>query len=55
MRCLTLAGDLKQLGMEVSFICRVLPGDLSDYIESKGFKVYCLKPGFPPTHNEALA
>jgi UDP-2,4-diacetamido-2,4,6-trideoxy-beta-L-altropyranose hydrolase len=43
MRCLTLAGDLKQLGMEVSFICRVLPGNLCDYIESKGFKVYRLK------------
>ncbi len=43
MRCLTLAGDLKQIGIEVSFICRVLPGNLCDYIESKGFKVYRLK------------
>lgn len=42
MRCLTLAGDLKLLGMEVSFISRVLPGDLCDYVESKGFKVYRL-------------
>lgn len=45
MRCLTLAGDLKQLGMEVSFISRVLPGDLCDYIESKGFKVHRLAEG----------
>jgi UDP-2,4-diacetamido-2,4,6-trideoxy-beta-L-altropyranose hydrolase len=43
MRCLTLAGDLKQFEMEVSFICRVLPGNLCGYIESKGFKVYRLK------------
>lgn len=42
IRCLTLAGDLKQLGMEVSFISRVLPGDLCDYVESKGFKVHRL-------------
>lgn len=43
MRCLTLARDLKQFGMEVSFISRVLPGNLCDYIESKGFKVYRLE------------
>src|SRR5690554_1687339 len=42
MRCLTLAGDLRQFGMEVSFISRVLPGNLCDYVESKGFKVYRL-------------
>jgi len=42
MRCLTLAGDLRQFGMEVSFISRALPGDLCDYIESKGFKVHRL-------------
>lgn len=40
MRCLTLAGDLRQFGLEVSFISRVLPGDLCDYVESKGFTVY---------------
>ncbi|HBR28759.1 MAG TPA: UDP-2,4-diacetamido-2,4,6-trideoxy-beta-L-altropyranose hydrolase [Firmicutes bacterium] len=44
MRCLTLAGDLRKLGMEVSFICYILPGSLCDYIESKGFKVYRLDP-----------
>jgi len=42
MRCLTLAGDLRQFGMEVSFISRVLPGDLCDYVESKGFIVHRL-------------
>ena len=42
MRCLTLAGDLRESGMEVSFISRVLPGDLCDYVESKGFKVHRL-------------
>jgi UDP-2,4-diacetamido-2,4,6-trideoxy-beta-L-altropyranose hydrolase len=40
MRCLTLAGDLRQFGIEVSFISCVLPGDLCGYIENKGFKVY---------------
>lgn len=43
MRCLTLAGDLRRFGMEVSFISRVLPGDLCDYVESKGFTVHGLK------------
>ncbi len=42
MRCLTLAGDLRQFGMEVSFISRELPGDLCDYVESKGFSVHRL-------------
>jgi len=42
MRCLTLAGDLRQFGMDVSFISRVLPGDLCDYVEKKGFTVYRL-------------
>jgi len=42
MRCLTLAVDLRQFGLEVTFISRVLPGDLCDYVESKGFKVYRL-------------
>jgi UDP-2,4-diacetamido-2,4,6-trideoxy-beta-L-altropyranose hydrolase len=40
MRCLTLAGDLRHFGLEVSFISRVLSGDLCDYVENKGFKVH---------------
>lgn len=42
MRCHTLARDLRQFGMEGSFVSRVLPGDLCDYVESKGFSVHRL-------------
>lgn len=48
MRCLTLAGDLRQFGMEVSFISRVLPGDLCDYVESKGLKVHRINEEVEP-------
>ena len=39
MRCLTLAEDLRVHGARVSFICRALPGEMSDAIESRGFNV----------------
>lgn len=42
MRCLTLAGELKEEGADVSFICRLLQGNLCDLIEKKGYKVYRL-------------
>lgn len=45
MRCLTLADELKQRGADISFICREEPGNLIDFIESKGYKVYHLPPG----------
>ncbi|OPX90129.1 MAG: UDP-2,4-diacetamido-2,4,6-trideoxy-beta-L-altropyranose hydrolase [Pelotomaculum sp. PtaB.Bin013] len=43
IRCLTLAGELRGRGAEVSFICRELAGNLCNYINNKGFKV-CLLP-----------
>lgn len=42
MRCLTLAGELKGKGADVSFICRELPGDLCRLIENNGYIVYRL-------------
>lgn len=43
MRCLTLANELRQLGAQVTFICRILPGDLSDLVEKQGFPVIRLE------------
>ncbi len=54
MRCLTLADILKEQRAETSFICRELPGNLCDHIESKGYKVFHLpyeKNGHVPDGN----
>lgn len=40
MRCLTLAGELRGSCKEIVFIHRELPGNMIDYIESRGFLVY---------------
>lgn len=42
MRCLTLADQIYQHGMEVYFICRSMPGNMCDLIQDKGYKVYQL-------------
>lgn len=42
MRCLTLADALRHKGALISFICRKLPGNLSSYIESRGYEVFLL-------------
>lgn len=42
MRCLTLADALREKKANISFICRELPGNLCDFVEKKGFKVYRL-------------
>lgn len=42
MRCLTLADAFHNKGVVVSFICRDLPGHLSDYIKCKGYNVFLL-------------
>ena len=44
MRCLALADLLRGRGAHVIFICRQLPGDLSSFIEEKGFEVYRFLP-----------
>jgi len=40
MRCLTLAKALRQIGVDTSFICRPLPGDLISYIQLQGVAVF---------------
>jgi UDP-2,4-diacetamido-2,4,6-trideoxy-beta-L-altropyranose hydrolase len=42
MRCLTLAGALAAHGAECQFICRDHPGNLIEFIRSKGFTAYPL-------------
>ena len=42
MRCLTLAEALKENNKQVEFICREHEGNLIDFIQVKGFKVYSL-------------
>lgn len=42
MRCLTLAHELKNRGAKISFICRDLPGNLTNYITDKGYPVFVL-------------
>jgi len=43
MRCLTLADKLTSQGVICYFVCRNLPGNLFDEIESKGYKLFILK------------
>ena len=42
MRCITLAEELRDLGMVAEFVTRDYPGNLNEYIKGKGFKVYLL-------------
>ena len=42
MRCLTLAGLLRQQGNQVTFVCRELDGHLCDYIDKCGYTVHRL-------------
>lgn len=39
MRCLTLADRLCELGAEIYFLCRELPGNMNCHIEAKGYRV----------------
>jgi len=43
MRCLTLAGELRQDGANVMFVCREHNGNLIDMVESKGYPVVRLQ------------
>ncbi|OPG68383.1 UDP-2,4-diacetamido-2,4,6-trideoxy-beta-L-altropyranose hydrolase, partial [Pseudomonas ogarae] len=42
MRCLTLADALNARGAECRFICREHPGNLIEFIRSKGYPVHGL-------------
>jgi len=44
MRCLALADALRGRGIEVQFICRILPGDLRSVIEERAYPVVTLPP-----------
>ena len=39
MRCLTLAGTLREQRLMATFVCREHPGNLCDFIEAQGFPV----------------
>ncbi|MGA6102021.1 UDP-2,4-diacetamido-2,4,6-trideoxy-beta-L-altropyranose hydrolase [Psychrobacter pocilloporae] len=45
MRCLTLADELARQGAKCYFICREHEGNLIDFINKKGYKVYKLEAG----------
>lgn len=47
MRCLTLADALLSEGFKVSFICRSLEGNMTDYIEERGFEVLSIPVDTP--------
>lgn len=58
MRCATLARALIAQGCEVLFVCRTLPGDCCDWLESNGFSVCRLSRCdglFTDTDPDALA
>lgn len=49
MRCLTLAGNLRDRGADVRFVSRSLPGNLNEHVRASGFQVYELHaPASPP-------
>ncbi|MDD2541974.1 MAG: UDP-2,4-diacetamido-2,4,6-trideoxy-beta-L-altropyranose hydrolase [Desulfuromonadaceae bacterium] len=55
MRCLTLADELHQRAVEVTFICREHSGSLIRIVESKGYRVVkLLQTGtkYTPQHND---
>ena len=55
MRCLTLAGRLRDKGAQVSFVCRELPGALCGFVEGRGFEVFRLPyadGGFAPSGSD---
>jgi len=51
MRCLTLAGELREKGVEVAFVCRELPGNLCHVLASSGHLVQRLP--YDPGQNSA--
>lgn len=51
MRCLTLAGALRDLGATCRFVCRQHPGNLLAFIAERGYEVL----GLPHTVGQALA
>lgn len=54
MRCLTLAGDLTNAGLEVFFITRDLPGNLVAHIQSQGYPALVLPALLKPAGVEDI-
>ena len=52
LRCLLLAEMLQSSGLDVEFLCRVYPGDLVNWIRSKGFKVHKLLAPLAPSDSD---
>jgi len=55
MRCLTLAGALREQGVQYVFVCRAHDGNLIDYIAGLGFEAIGLARGNPPLASAATA
>lgn len=53
-RCLTLADELTQRGMNIRFICREEKGNLIETIKRKGYKVYLLPAGIDLNNEKKL-
>jgi UDP-2,4-diacetamido-2,4,6-trideoxy-beta-L-altropyranose hydrolase len=51
-RCLTLAGELQKKGAEIRFISREEPGNLIQFIENLGWKVFRLREGISDWKSE---
>lgn len=45
MRCLTLAGRLREKGCTITFVCRDWPGNINHLIAASGYRLYAL-PAF---------
>jgi len=56
MRCLTLADMLREKGVDVSFVCRELPGNLSWLVREKGHSLFLLPfDGREPASGDVLS
>ncbi len=42
MRCMVLASSLKKSGVDITFLCRDLPGNMGSYIMKSGYDMYFL-------------
>ena len=45
MRCLTLAEELREQGNAITFVSRELPGNLCDFVMTKGFQLFRISYG----------
>ena len=55
MRCLSIAEGLKEIGVNVEFICRKFKGNLIEKIQSRGFNVFVLKAHRKNIHDHKLS